>query len=117
MRGDSDGQHTDGRQARDEHGQRIREACDESVAATEAHELTVGRADAREGIVLSAVGDELGCAPQELDELGGQLAPRRRLAPADAAAEPSCEHRCRDPAECESEPRGRRRPPEARTRR
>ena len=84
---------------------------DESVAATEAHELAVRRADAREGVLLPAVGDELRRAAQELDELGGQLPARRRLARADVPSEASGEQRNRDPAERESErehDRGRR---------
>ena len=47
------------------------------------------RADAREGVVLPAVGDELGRAAQELDELGGRARPLRGgLAPARAARQP-----------------------------
>ena len=117
VRGDCDGQHADRREAGHEHGQRVREPGDESVATAEAHELTVGRADARERVLLPAVGDELGCAAQELDELGRQLAPRRRLAPADASPQPSCEHRHRDPAEREAEREDDGGHREARTRR
>ncbi len=103
VRGDRHGQHAGSREAGDEHGQRVGEAGDQCVATSETHELTVGRADAGEGVVLPAVGDELRCSPQELDQLGRQLAPRGRLAPADTSPQPACEQRYRDSAEREAE--------------
>ena len=72
---------------------RVREPRDEGVAASEPDELAVGVPHAREGVLLPTVGDELGRTAQELDELGGELAPRGCLSPADPSPEQAGEER------------------------
>ena len=90
-----DGQREDAdrRQARHQDRQRVGDPGDERIAAAEAQELAIGLTNARERVVLAAVGDELGSAAQELDEIGGQLPASRGLAGTDAARESGGEQR------------------------
>ena len=89
-------QHAHGRQARNRDRCRVRDAGDERVPLGEAAELPVGGADPGERLVLPAVGDELRCAGEELDQLRRQLAARRRLAAGRPLGHPRCEERHRD---------------------
>ena len=65
------------------------EAAGQRVAPRETVELAVGRPDPLEHALLGAVDDELGRRAQKLDDLGRQLASRRRLTPAGRRAEPA----------------------------
>ena len=76
----------------------VGEAAHERVAPREPDERAVGGAQARLRGARAAVGDELRRGAQDLDELGGQLAAGRGLAPSAAAAEPARERRDGDPA-------------------
>ncbi len=98
---DGECQHTDRRQPRDENGQRIGDAGDERIAATQANELAVRVADARERVLLPAEGDELRRTAQELDELGRELPARRRLSRSQVPCEASGEERNHEPRERE----------------
>ncbi len=52
---------------------------DERIAATEPHELAIRLAYPCEGVLLATERDELGRAPEQLDELGRELAAGLRL--------------------------------------
>ena len=86
----------------DEDHERVRRPGGERVAPAEPHELGVGRADARDRVVLAAVDDELGGAAQELHQLGGQLPARGRLPAAGRPAERPGEERHGDAADEQS---------------
>ena len=103
VRGDGDREHADDRQPGDEHQSRVGEAGDEGVAPAESAELRVGGTRRGERVVLPTVRDELGSAAQDLDELGGELAARGGLPPADDRDEPRGEQRHGDSPEREAE--------------
>ena len=67
-------------------------------AARAARARRSARADALRGLLLAAVGDELGRAAQELDELRRQLGASSRAPQTGRAAEPAREPRHRDAA-------------------
>ena len=73
-------EHADERQPGHEHQSRVASAGDERVAPGELGGARGRRRDTRERVVLPTVGDELGRAAQDLDELGGRAHLARRPA-------------------------------------
>ena len=76
---DGDREHGCDGQPRDQDRECVADAARERVATGEPVELTVGRPDPVEHALLRAVDHELGCGPQNVDDLGGELAPGGRL--------------------------------------
>ena len=105
-------QHAGDGQPRDQDRQAVGEPGGEPVAAAEAGELVAARAHARERVLLAPVDDELRRAAQQLDELGGELRPGRRLAAPGGAVQRALPAPARrTPASSEPERRGSPRPP------
>ena len=86
--GNRNRQHSCNGQSCDENRCGLAETGNKGVPTTEPHELCIGRSDPGDSIVLSAVGDELRCAPKELDELGSELSARRGLPAPHESTEP-----------------------------
>ena len=93
VRRDGQCEDADRRQARDQDRQRVGDPGDERIAASEAQELAIRLANARESVVLAPIGDELRSSAQELDEVGGQLPASGGLAGTDAPRESGGEQR------------------------
>ena len=101
MRHDGECEDCGCREPDDEDGHPVRDAGDEGIAAAEPHEVAIGRANPRDGVVLPTVGDELGRAAQQLDQLRCQLPACGGLATTGEPAETPREHRDRDARKAE----------------
>ena len=105
-----DGEDADDRQPGDEGREGVGDAADQRVATGEAVELAVGRPDARERALLGAVEHQLRARPEQLVDLGGELASRLRLPPPGSPAEPARDDRYAETADERAPPRARPRP-------
>jgi hypothetical protein len=72
-RSDRHGEHAGNRQTCGQDRERIGEPGRERIAGREPRELAIRSADPGERVILASVGDELGRATEDLDELGREL--------------------------------------------
>src|SRR5262249_19557885 len=103
MRGHGDREDGDGGEARHQDEGSVCEPGDEGVATRKPDESPVRVPHTTEHVVFAAIRDELWRAPQELDELGRELAARSSLPTPDEAGGPRRDERDEKAGEDEPE--------------